>query len=191
MNLFFDEEYCGKNAKFSHENDEIFEWSYLFLKNLLTQSSQCVYYQKEKSILSFLWFLLDENNDCLKLMNSKWEDSYDLFKLNNRNKLHFLFFLHNACQKTIDEKSQASIIRDSNPRSDIVHEIYNKKIEFGLTITSLDFLFLIKLFEWLEKLIVIEIETLSQNKFEFLNDVYPLFNIQIEYSHALIKIIVF
>jgi len=156
-------------------------------KNLLTQSSLCVHFQKNESIVAKIWRLIDEEQSVPEPENNP-STYLELSKLQNKKKLHFLYFLHNAFQKTIDEKSQASLIRDSNPRSDTVHEMYNKKAEFAVTITSMDFKFVLTLINWLITLTIEDVDSLYKESFLNLPDIYEKLNLELEHFHALLKI---
>jgi len=87
-NLYFDEKFCGQKAVLSSDEEALFEWIYVLLKNLLTQSSLCVHFQKNESIVAKIWRLIDEKQSVPEPENNQ-STNLELSKLQNKKKTAF------------------------------------------------------------------------------------------------------
>jgi len=66
--------------------------------------------------------------------------------------------------------------------------MYNKKAEFAVTITSMDFKFVLTLINWLITLTIEDVDSLYKESFLNLPDIYEKLNLELEHFHALLKI---
>jgi len=168
-----------------HE-DELFEWFYYLIMNLFNLSNYLTFFQTSKSLLKLIWKLLDQE---YVEFDKEWQVSIDAAEVTNKkSKIHLLYFLHNAFQKTIDEKSQASIVINFNPKSPSIHEVYDQKKVLGISISTQDFIFIIEMFNTLAKLIVEDIDSLTQNNFTNLDQIKETFNQRIDFFHGILKV---
>jgi len=135
--------------------------------------------------LNILWRIVDqadfdpydENNPPVDL------------KILDKTKLRFLYFLHNAFEKTISEKSQTSLIINYTPQNASIHELYDKKRELGINISVPDYVFLIKIFNQLSENLINEIQNLRDHNFENVQGQKPLLSSTLDYFHAILKVI--
>jgi len=181
---FFHEEQSGKHNE--KDNDENFEWFYYLISNLFNISNYLNYFQTEKSLIKIIWRLLD-TYEFEPLEDWKLDDNIEN-ELKDKIKLRLLYFLHNAFEKTIHEKSQTSLIINYTPKNQTIHDLYDKKRELGINITIPDYLFIIHTFNSLSKAIMLNIQKLRENNFENLKEIKTPFNEIIDYFHAILKI---
>ncbi len=185
LSYFFHEEQSGKDV--DHQNDQLFEWFYYLLSNIINVSNYLVFFQNQKSLLHILWRIVDQADFDPYDENNLPVDLHLL----DKTKLRFLYFLHNAFEKTIAEKSQTSLIINYTPQNESIHSLYDQKRELGINISVPDYVFLIKIFNQLSENLIDGIQNLRDHNFENVQDQKPLLASTLDYFHAILKVIFF
>jgi len=156
------------------------------IANIFNITNYLTYFQTEKSLIKIIWRLLDGYEfDPFE----EWNINENIEKeVKDKIKLRFLYFLHNAFEKTIHEKSQTSLIINYTPKNQTIHDLYDKKRELGINITIPDYMFIIQMFNSLSDATMLQIQKFRENNFENLAEIKGPLNEIIDYFHAILKV---
>mgnify|MGYP000863847170 FL=1 len=182
ISRIFRSEFCSKDVK-DHGEDELFEWSYIILKNLIMRCLKLEVYTKERSIVEEIIILLEQRDEI-----TKTQEKFNIPK--GLLSLHFLFFLDNALTKTINERSHPTMIREIRPKSADIIELYSKNEQFAVIMNKIDLKYLNSIYiAHAEEIITLIGQIDKQTLLPDPQQTVAL-NHNIEFAHAILRVII-